>query len=104
MKLLDQYLSAQEKLLQYFDCEEAKEIVDHREFFWMINGDDSVCFSEEKSEGEDFDWTYESEIYGGRRQNGNIFKKDDFSMFLFSFDFGDGEYYAIFDNSKEIKE
>lgn len=106
MKLLDNYIEAQEKLLEYFGCDDgSKDISDSREYFWQIDGE-QVNFSEEMpdADSEDFEWTYCSEIYGGRRQNRNVFRKEGFTMVLLISGFGDGEYFAIFDNGKEIKE
>lgn len=106
MKLLDKYIKTKQEILEYFGSDDdSRDISDSREYYWSNLGDSCIGFSEEDSSGEeDFEWTYQSEIYGGRRQSANIFRKDDFTMVLLVSDFGDGEYYAIFDNSKERKE
>lgn len=106
MELLDRYIKTKREIFEYFGCEDySRDIEDSREYYWSNLGDSCIGFSEEGPSGEeDFEWTYQSEIYGGRRQAKNIFRKDDFTMVLLKSDFGDGEYYAIFDNSKETME
>lgn len=108
MELLDKYIKAKQEILEYFGCEGySQDISDNREYYWYNQDDETIYYNESKpSDDEDFDWEsgYASEIYGGRRQSQNVFRKDGFTMVMLTSDFGDGEYFAIFDNSKETKE
>jgi hypothetical protein len=101
MKILDNYLEARQKLLEFFDLGDAwveHPIDDKRSSFWKIEGHDIYYADSFKELEEESGECYHATFPG---QSSNVFRKEDFTLVLARDCMG--KMALILDNSKEVK-
>lgn len=110
---LDDYLSAQTKLFEYFGYVEDWCVIpveDGREFFWKLSGEsrgDTVKFhesahelSDERDEEGNF---YQDEIYTQCHLSKWVYRGAEFTIVCVDTQTDGNKFLRIFDNAKEIK-
>lgn len=95
MKLLDNYNKAVKELQEYFG-KEIYNIEDYTDYYWNASND-TIYFSKDKLEVEELD---DENLY--EEDYKDILRKTELTAVLIESSFGDEDFWAIFDNKKEI--
>lgn len=85
---IDQYLSLEEKIGEYFGVELYEAVQDMREVKWYWE------------EGSELSWIEDDEEYSAEIYGTSVWEKEDLTLFTLYSDFG-GKYHAIVKNSNK---
>jgi len=104
MNLLDQEQSLRNQIFQYFGYKEDWCIYpfdDARDYFWRIQNNDNVIFSETEEDLDSDGNYYRNEIYTQRFLNKWVYRGEEYTMILVDTHTDGNKFLQIFDNSKE---
>ena len=91
MKELQNYLDAREALFNRFEINEIYPVEDYRSFKFCPF-DSQIC------------WISDGDEYSSTVEHNQIIERDNLFLALFSSDFGDGNYWAVFDSANKLTE
>ena len=108
MKLLDDYLSLQQQIYDYFGYKEdwcVFPIDDARKYYWRLSGrgPDEVQFAENPQEANG-EKGYSNEIYMQRFLSKWVYRGAEYTMILVDTHTDGNKFLQIFDNAKELTE
>ena len=99
MKLLDEYLKKIKSIYKYFNVPNSHMvhvIEDHRNEYWSLEGS-NIVYGYTIDEWSDGSYACELDL------DSDLFIGKEYTMVKLVSDFGDDDYLAIFDNSKQQK-
>ena len=111
MQLLDNYITLQKQIFEYFGYEEnwcVLPIDDATDYYWRLDGEGpgTVYFADTVEDLEDKDESgnyYSNEIYTQRHLPKWVYRGKDYTMIVVDTQTDGNKLLSIFDNSKEIK-
>ena len=104
MKLLDDYLSLQKKIYNYFGYFEDWRVFpidDRTELYWKLNGEYEIEYGD-KSDFSNPDCYYSDEIFKCRFLPKSIYRGKKYTMILLDTHTDGNMFLAIYDNRKEV--
>ena len=104
MQILDDYLSLQKQVYEYFGYVEDWRVFpidDRREYYWRVDSNNV-----EYGDAPDFsnpDHHYEDTIYTYRHLSKHVYRGNEFTMVIVDTITDGNKFLAIYDNSKEVE-
>lgn len=104
MKLLDDYFTAKEKVLEYFGYESnwrELPLEDNTEYYWHLKNNNEIVFADSEQELRDQDGNYyECHTVSSKA----VYRKDDYTAIALDTQTDGNCFLFVFDNTKEIKD
>ena len=105
-QIIEDYFKILEEVYKYFDFKEdwvVYPLEDRREYYWKIIDNKDVIYSINEVFDEDSEDYYQDEIYTQRFYDKHVYRGKDYTMIFVDTHVDGNSFFAIYDNTKEIK-